>query len=127
MRYTLLLLASVVSLPLCAAEQDVTWPAYGGGPGGGHYSEAKQITPANVDDLEVAWQHRSGDYRPGPGKGVKGSSSEGLAASGFIGTPIVANDTLYYCTPYNRVFALDPQTGKSVGYLTPMSSTNLST
>ena len=112
MRYTLLLLASIVSLPLYAAEQDVTWPAYGGGPGGGHYSEAKQITPANVDDLEVAWQHRSGDYRPGPGKGVKGSSSEGLAASGFIGTPIVANDTLYYCTPYNRVFALDPQTGK---------------
>ena len=112
MKYAVLLLAIIVSLPLTANEEDLAWPAYGGGPGGGHYSEAKQVTPANVGDLEVAWQHRSGDYRPGSVKSVEGSSSKGLAASGFIGTPIVANDTLYYCTPYNRVFALDPQTGK---------------
>jgi len=112
MKYAVLLLAIMLPLTAAADEEDVSWPAYGGGPGGGHYSKAKLITPANVDDLQVAWQHRSGDYRLAPGAGVEGSSNKGLAASGFIATPIVVNDTLYYCTPYNRVFALDPQTGE---------------
>ena len=72
MKYAVLLLAIIVSLPLAANEEDVAWPAYGGGPGGGHYSEAKQVTPANVGDLEVAWQHRSGDYRPDLVRALKG-------------------------------------------------------
>ncbi len=93
------------------ARENVAWPAYGGGPGGGHYSQADQITPDNVAGLEVAWQHRSGDYREGTIRGVEGFSGDAVAASAFIGTPIVVNDTLYYCTPFNRVFALDPQTG----------------
>jgi glucose dehydrogenase len=31
----------------------VNWPAYGGGPGGGHFSRAAQITPANVSALAL--------------------------------------------------------------------------
>ena len=27
-------------------------------------------------------------------------------------TPLVVNDLLYYCTPFMRVFALDPTTGE---------------
>ena len=91
---------------------DVGWPAYGGAHGGGHYSTAADITPANVATLDVAWTHRSGDFRNGTIRGVEGfSSSDTLSASAFIVTPIVTHDTLYYCTPFNRVFALDPQTG----------------
>ena len=30
----------------------------------------------------------------------------------FMVTPILVQDTLYYCTSFNRVFALDPATGK---------------
>ncbi|HIF98407.1 MAG TPA: hypothetical protein EYQ54_15530, partial [Myxococcales bacterium] len=37
------------------------WPAWGGEPGGGHYSLADQITPTNVHGLELAWVHNSGD------------------------------------------------------------------
>ncbi|MFP6836809.1 MAG: pyrroloquinoline quinone-dependent dehydrogenase [Pseudomonadales bacterium] len=90
---------------------NVGWPAYGGGPGGGHHTTADQIDSSNVADLEVAWIHRSGDVREGSIRGVEGFSGDQQSASAFIGTPIVANDTLYYCTPFNRVFALDPQTG----------------
>ena len=39
------------------------WPGYGGTPGGSHFSRANQITPENVQYLELAWEHRSGDIR----------------------------------------------------------------
>ena len=91
---------------------DVGWPAYGGSAGGGHYTAAAQITAENVENLQVAWVHRSGDWRDGVTTGVDGFDAEGQTASAFINTPILVRDTLYYCTPFNRVFALDPRTGK---------------
>ncbi|MCY4564484.1 MAG: pyrroloquinoline quinone-dependent dehydrogenase, partial [Gammaproteobacteria bacterium] len=96
---------------LAHAAESVDWPAYGGAPGGGHYTAATQIDAGNVGGLEVAWTHRSGDYRDGAIRGVDGFGNEGMPASAFTGTPILVNDTLYYCTPFNRVFALDPSTG----------------
>ncbi|MFN2167480.1 MAG: PQQ-binding-like beta-propeller repeat protein, partial [Anaerolineae bacterium] len=95
----------------------VGWPAYGGGAGGGHYSAAALITPENVGRLEQVWVHRSGDFRVG-GTNLLESDSEAdqeearVSPGSFMGTPIVVNDTLYYCTPFNRVYALDPVTGK---------------
>ena len=87
------------------------WTSFGGGPGGGHYSPANEITPANVHALKVAWVHRSGDVRGPPAEGA-GAINGPLQQTGFGATPIVSGDTLYYCTPYNRVFALDAATGK---------------
>jgi len=43
------------------AGPDVGWSAYGGDAGGTRYSTAAQITPANVDQLEVAWTFRTGE------------------------------------------------------------------
>ena len=83
------------------------WGAWGGLPGGGHYSPATQITKQNVALLELAWEHRSGDIREPRFDG------EGLptSANGFQATPILVDDTLYYCSSFNRVFALDAETG----------------
>ena len=107
------MLGLAMLLPVGAqGAEGIAWPAYGGGPGGGHYTAADQITVDNVDQLEVAWTHRSGDFREGTIRGLEGFSGDAVSASAFIGTPIVVNDTLYYCTPFNRVFALDPQTGE---------------
>ncbi|MBQ73970.1 MAG: glucose dehydrogenase [Gammaproteobacteria bacterium] len=92
--------------------QSLDWPFYGGSPGGGHFTSASQITVANVAGLEVAWIHRSGDVRLGPTGGASSLEGKHQMASAFIATPIVLDDTLYYCTPFNRVFALDPATGK---------------
>ncbi len=79
------------------------WPVYGGDPGGSRHSSLTQITPENVGGLETAWIHRSGDV-------LDGTTS--LGKTSFQVTPIVVGDTLYYCTPRNRVFALDAETGE---------------
>ncbi len=85
-----------------------TWMEYGGSPGGGHFSPATQITKDNVGGLALAWEHRSGDIREGRGP----DHPEGpFPQSGFQATPIVVDDTLYYCSSFNRVFALDAETG----------------
>jgi quinoprotein glucose dehydrogenase len=79
------------------------WPAYGADLGGSRHSPLTEITPENVRDLEVAWVHHSGDMESGGGKTHLPSSHQV--------TPIVVEGTLYYCTPFDRVFALDPETG----------------
>lgn len=79
------------------------WPAYGGDPGGQRYSPLDQITPDNVHHLEVAWSYRHGDVSDGRGDRPRTS---------FPVTPIVANDSLYFCTGFMRVIALDPETGE---------------
>ena len=93
---------------------NIEWPAYGGSAGGGHYSAASEITPGNVARLEQAWTHQSGDFRLGELSLTEESRSDDTASmpSAFAATPIMVRDTLYYCTPFNRVFALDPASGK---------------
>jgi quinoprotein glucose dehydrogenase len=89
------------------------WPAYGAASGGGHYAAATQITRANVRHLQKAWEFRSGDKRE---KGaavleVVPGKPQQLPNSSWQMTPILVGDTLYGCTAFNRVFALDPSTG----------------
>jgi quinoprotein glucose dehydrogenase len=97
-----------------AARSNTEWPAYGNAPGGGHYSTANQINKSNVSQLEPAWVHRSGDFRAGSQDLTETMSADSVKdrPTSFMGTPIMVRDTLYYCTPYNRVYALDPATGK---------------
>ncbi|AZI35146.1 membrane-bound PQQ-dependent dehydrogenase, glucose/quinate/shikimate family [Caenibius tardaugens] len=76
------------------------WADYAGNKAGTRFSPASQITPANVADLEVAWQFRTGDMPNGP------------APQMFQATPLQIGDTLYLCTPHNIVIALDADTGK---------------
>ena len=78
------------------------WPVYGGDAGGTRHSPLMQITPENVEDLEVAWTFHTGDV-------VDGSTTRGKSA--FQDTPVLLDDTLYVCSPKDRVFALDPETG----------------
>jgi len=79
------------------------WPNYGGDPGGSRYSPLSQITPENVTELEVAWTYRTGDY---PGGRVE------VAKTAFQATPILEGDTLYFCSPLSRAFAIDARTGE---------------
>ncbi len=81
----------------------VGWPAYGGDPGGMRFSPLSDVTRDNVDRLEVAWTYRHGDWSDGKG--------EWRSTSAFELTPILFEGSLFGCTPMNRVFALDPETG----------------
>lgn len=79
------------------------WPAYGRDPGGSRYSPLAQITRTNVHRLEVAWTYRTGelaDARRAPWRNAT-----------FEATPILVDDTLFFCTTFSRVVALDPETG----------------
>ncbi|MGX1101116.1 pyrroloquinoline quinone-dependent dehydrogenase [Amorphus sp. MBR-141] len=86
------------------------WSTYGGAPGGGQYSAATQITPDNVDRLEVAWTFRTGDFSDG---------GDGTRATTFEANPIYADGRLYVCTPYNRVIAVEAETGRQLWSFEP--------
>ena len=107
-----LLLVVIVTL-LAGCEKDLNippgtvagWPVYGATPGGTHFSRANQITTDNVQFLEKAWVHNSGDMREqDPEAGI-------FTSTAFEATPILIDDTLYYCSPFNNVFAVQAETG----------------
>lgn len=79
------------------------WSSYGGNQHSNRYSRLDQINRENIDQLELAWTHRSGDVADGSGE---------WAFTSLQVTPIVTNNSLYYCTPYGRVFSLDPSSGE---------------
>jgi quinoprotein glucose dehydrogenase len=85
------------------------WTAYGHSGYGDRYSPARQITPQNVDQLEVAWTFHTGDL-PGPGDPKEIANEV---------TPIEANGMLYLCTPHNIVIALNPDTGREIWRFDP--------
>ncbi len=73
------------------------WSAYGAGTGGQRYADVDQINLSNVKTLKRAWTFHTGDL---PQK------------YGVEMTPLKVGDTLYGCTAMNKLFALDPATGK---------------
>ncbi len=85
-----------------ATEPDRPWPYYGADQGGQRYSAARQVTPANVRGLKIAWTFSTGDIA---------SKGADLKHSSFENTPIMAGGRVYVCSPFNEVFALDPATG----------------
>jgi len=80
------------------------WVDYGGDRGGQRHSAATQITPKNVKHLRKAWEYNTGDVSDGEG--------EVAARTAFEATPILVDGTLYVPTPFNRIIALDPETGE---------------
>lgn len=91
---------------IAAVEADASgWPSYGGQATSTKYSALDQINAGNVGKLERVWTHHTGDM-----------STDLAKAEGAVnqGTPIYANNRLYICTPFSRVAALDPATGKTI-------------
>jgi len=87
-----------------SADEYDGWSYYGGTQDGIRYSSLNQITSGNVEDLEVAWTYQTGAMeRRGPDL-ITNSSTQN--------TPTLVAGSLMVCTPYNRLIALDPATGK---------------
>ncbi|NND53896.1 MAG: hypothetical protein HKN56_02870, partial [Gammaproteobacteria bacterium] len=100
------------------ADDFASWPTYGGHEGGGRYSALDQINRDNVADLDVAWSYRTGAQERYP---------KLIAKSGYQATPILLSEAagghLVTCTPFNRVVALDPVTGKEAWIFDPQIDT----
>jgi quinoprotein glucose dehydrogenase len=83
------------------------WPTYSGDPGSMKYSSLNVINRQNVQQLQLAWEWRTGE------KAIAQTDTTLAARPGdFQATPIVVNDTMYLSTPFNRVVALDANSGK---------------
>jgi quinoprotein glucose dehydrogenase len=113
-RAATLLAALIAATPVFAA--DPGWPDYGGDPGGQRYSPARQITPANVSNLAVAWSFSTGDMTTHAGV---------MKRASFENTPILAEGRLYVCSPFNEVSALDPGTGRQLWRFDPNLDTRI--
>ncbi len=88
--------------PVREAPASGEWAYYGGDAGGSRYSSAAEITRENVRKLTVAWRYSTGDMASKP-EAIKRSAGEA--------TPILVEDSLVFCTPFNEIVALDPGTG----------------
>jgi quinoprotein glucose dehydrogenase len=78
------------------------WHQYGRTPYGQRYSPLKEITPDNVNSLQVAWTYQTGDVK----------LPDDIGETTYQVTPLKVRDTLYICTPHNWAIALDAATGK---------------
>jgi quinoprotein glucose dehydrogenase len=83
--------------PVAAGRKD--WLHYGNDAGGSRFSPLAQITPSNIDKLELAWEADVGPASPGPRASLQV-------------TPINAGDALFVCNGHNMVLSLDAETGK---------------
>ena len=101
-------LALALLVPHAAPAADSQWPVTEGAPGGGRFTPLTQIDRSNVDELEVLWTYRHGDFFEGafPLREPRGSA--------FESTPILVDRRLVLTTPTNRVIALDPATGREL-------------
>lgn len=106
------LLAAVSSvLPGLGAAADRDWATYLGDKSASHYSTLTQLTPENVDQLEVAWTWQAGDLR--------GNSTQ------IQCNPLIIDGVLYATTPQLRVAALDAATGRELWRYEPQGATGV--
>jgi len=117
--HKLIMLAGAAAVLLTGVRlaQADEWSAYGRDLQGTRFSPLTQVTPANVAKLKPAWTFHTGDISTGKVKG-------GGPRSGFETTPLMMDGRLYLTTPFNRVIALDPATGKQLWAYDPKLDRN---
>ncbi|WKA26775.1 pyrroloquinoline quinone-dependent dehydrogenase [Bradyrhizobium roseum] len=98
-----------ISLPASA------WEHWGGDRGGSRFSPLNQITPDNVGNLVRAWAFRTGD--------LDTRAPEVMKRTKFQATPLLVEDSLVFCSPFNEVIALDPGSGAPKWRYDPKIST----
>ena len=107
------LLSAALTVLALHAQSD--WPAHGRDPGAQRYSPLKQITTKNVAQLQPAWTYDTQAQvtqapPPGPARGP----GRGPRPRRSSTTPLVIDGVMYMSTAYNRVVALEPETGKKI-------------
>ncbi|WP_334119699.1 pyrroloquinoline quinone-dependent dehydrogenase [Limnobacter sp.] len=80
----------------CTQAMAGDWPVFGGNWDHQRHTASSQITPANVAQLDTAWEFDTG------------------VSSSFQATPIVVEGVMYVSLPFNHVVALHADTGKLI-------------
>ena len=87
------------------AQNASDWNAYGGNKGGTRYAPFETINADNVNQLQRAWEVRTG------------------VAGRFSGTPLQIGDGIYLCTAQNVMISLDPDSGEERWRFDPKNET----
>src|ERR1700733_5580560 len=95
------LVLSLSARPAPAPPQD--WPVYAADQAATHFSPLTDIDRTTVSHLQIAWEWKTGDETV--------TAPAGTRPGSFEDTPLMIGDTLYVVTPFNRVAALDAETG----------------
>jgi membrane-bound PQQ-dependent dehydrogenase (glucose/quinate/shikimate family) len=103
LRFAVVGLVLAVTVAPAISADNSGWLYYGGDAGGTRYSSLAQINRLNVGELKVAWIYRGTDV-------TNGKEHTGKK-SGFEATPVVLGKTMYLCSGFDRVIALDAVTG----------------
>ncbi|WP_398476586.1 pyrroloquinoline quinone-dependent dehydrogenase [Tardiphaga sp.] len=98
-------IAGIAALAALCAVPALAWEHWGGDAGGTRFSPLSQITPDNTGRLIEAWTFHTGDLIARPPAQMRRSK--------FEATPLLVDDSLIFCTPFNEVVALDPSTGRA--------------
>ena len=123
--------AAVVAAQAPKPERD--WGSHGHDAGAQRYSPLKQINTGNVSNLKVAWTYDTpAAVPPSPARGGAPENEDAPAPLGpargesnpaapsrpaprqSASTPLVIDGVMYLATMYNRVVALDADTGKEI-------------
>ena len=109
------LVASAISISAGVRLQELRspardWPFYGGDQGGMKYSPLKQISASSVSQLRIAWEWSPRE---------KALSQFGTRPGNFQATPLMIDNVLYFSTPYNRVVALNADSGAELWSFDP--------
>ena len=103
-----LLVAGAVAFAPESREQD--WPFYGGDQGGMKYSPLTDVNASTAARLGVAWEWSPRE---------KALAEFGTRPGNFQATPLMIDNVLYLSTPYNRVVALNADTGSELWAFDP--------
>jgi quinate dehydrogenase (quinone) len=87
--------------PVAPADAQKDWKHWGNTTHGDRFAALDQIDKGNVKDLQVAWVAHTGDIPQSNGSGAEDQN-----------TPLQVGDTLFVCTPYSKVLALDVDSGR---------------
>ncbi|PYY68991.1 membrane-bound PQQ-dependent dehydrogenase, glucose/quinate/shikimate family, partial [Pseudomonas jessenii] len=82
--------------PVTPGTEQKDWAHWGNTTAGNRFAALDQINKGNIDKLQVAWTFRTGDIPQSTGAGAEDQN-----------TPLQIGDTVYTCTAYGKVFALD--------------------
>ena len=104
--YVIFLIFVICSCKHPSGTSYTTWQTYSGDPTGSKYSSLDQIDTANVKNLKVAWEFRTGDMSKSPPTTIECN-------------PIVVNNIVYITSPALKLFALEASSGKKIWTFDP--------
>jgi quinoprotein glucose dehydrogenase len=101
---TLVLLACDSAPEVDYSGPTATWSQFGADASGARYSLLTQVNRENVAALGIAWEYQTGDVSDG--------ERDIPSTSAFEATPIVVDDTMYLCSPFQSGHCVKPRDGR---------------